>query len=480
MNDSSHQLTLYVDLDGTLTYTDLLFESALVLIKRNPLYLLLCLFWLRQGRARMKAEIANRIELDMSLLPYNETCLDYLRQQAAAGRRLVLASAANQRLARQVADHLGFFDAVLNCNSSVNLKSAVKLRLIQQDAAGQAFAYAGNSRADLAIWSQAREVILVNPSTALTREVNRLCTPSLVIPARPRSLGLIAQALRLHQWAKNLLLFIPLMMAHSLSSDKWFTCLLAFIAFGLCASATYVINDLFDLAADRIHPRKRARAFAAGRLSIAFGLGAAALLLPLSLWLAALTSLPFLGLLLLYLVATLSYSIWLKRVALVDVLILALLYTHRVLAGGVASDIEISSWLLAISLFMCLSLALVKRCAELEPIRDADHEPLAGRGYRDTDLPYLIPMGIASGFIAVMVLALFIDTQAGTAMYPSAWLLWLTLPVILFWIMRMWIKTSRKEIYDDPLLFAITDKASWIVALMIATIVAAASLRISL
>ncbi len=470
MNDSSHQPTLYVDLDGTLTYTDLLFESALVLIKRNPLYLFLCLLWLRQGRARMKAEIANRIELDMSLLPYNETCLDYLRQQAAAGRRLVLASASNQRLTQQVADHLGFFDAVLDCHPSLNLKSAAKLRLIQQDAAGQAFAYAGNSRADVEIWSQAREVILVNASTALTREVHRLCTPSRVIPARPRSLGLIAQALRLHQWAKNLLLFIPLMMAHSLSSDKWLDCLFAFIAFGLCASATYVINDLFDLAADRSHPRKRARAFAAGRLSIAFGLGAAALLLPLSLWLAALTSLPFLGLLLLYLMVTLSYSIWLKRAALVDVLILALLYTH----------IEISSWLLAISLFMCLSLALVKRCAELELIRDADHAPLAGRGYRDTDLPYLIPMGITSGFIAVMVLALFIDTQAGTAMYPSAWLLWLTLPVILFWIMRMWIKTSRREIYDDPLLFAITDKASWIVALMIAAIVAAASLRMSL
>lgn len=480
MNDSAHRSPLYVDLDGTLTYTDLLFESALVLIKKNPLYLFLCLLWLRQGRARTKAEIANRVQLDMALLPYNETCLDYLRQQGAAGRRLVLASAANQRLTRQVADHLGLFDAVLDCHPSINLKSTAKLRLIQQDAAGQAFAYAGNSHADLAIWEQAHEVILVNASTALTRKVNRLCTPSLVIPARPLSVRLLAQALRLHQWAKNLLLFIPLMAAQTLSSDKWLACMLGFIAFGLCASATYVINDLLDLAADRIHPRKRARAFAAGRLSIPFGLGLVALLLPLSLWLAALTSLPFLGLILLYIVVTLSYSFWLKRVALVDVLILALLYTHRVLAGGVASDLEISSWLLAVSLFMCLSLALVKRCAELELISDAEHEPLAGRGYSDKDLRYLMPMGIASGFIAVMVLALFIDTQAGAAMYPRAELLWLTLPIMSFWIMRMWIKTSRKEIDDDPLLFAVTDKVSWTVAFMFAAIVVAASLRISL
>ncbi|TAK92011.1 MAG: UbiA family prenyltransferase [Burkholderiaceae bacterium] len=469
---------LYVDLDGTLTHTDLLFESALVLIKSNLLYIFPCLIWLLQGRAHLKAEIAKRIHLDVSLLPYNETCMNYLRQQRSAGRRLILISASNLGLVQQVADHLGLFDTVMGSDASINLKASTKLRTIERDSAGQPFAYAGNSSADLEIWKQACEVIVVNGSTSLTQQVNRFCPNALMMPARPISPRLIAKALRLHQWTKNLLLFIPLLAAHALSIEKWLTTLLGFIAFGLCASATYVINDLLDLASDRAHPRKRARAFAAATLSIPFGLGVVAVLLPLSLWLAALTSLPFLGLILLYIAVTLTYSTWLKKVAFVDVLVLALLYTHRVLAGGVASGITVSNWLLAVSLFIFLSLALVKRCAELEFMSDAGHESLAGRGYRDTDLPYLISMGIASGFVAVMVLALYIDSQAGAAMYPGAGLLWLILPVMLFWIMRLWIKTARKEIHDDPLLFAITDPVSWIVASTVAGIAAAASLRV--
>jgi len=468
-------LPLYVDLDGTLTYTDLLFESVLLLIKRNPLYVLLCVLWLMQGRGYLKAQIARRIRLDVALLPYNEEFLTYLRQQHASGRRLVLASASDRHLVQMVADHLGIFSGVMGSDVATNLKSAAKLAAIEKDAGATGFAYAGNSSADIAVWSRATEVIVVNAAPSIVKQAQQLKTPTLIIPPRPFKLRLVLKALRLHQWAKNALLFVPLLAAHELSGDRWLSTLLAFVAFGMCASATYIVNDLFDLASDRAHPRKRARPFAAATLSIPFGIALIAVLLPLSLWLAAVISPVYLGLMLLYIVVTLLYSARLKQVAIVDVLVLASLYTHRILAGGVVSDVLISNWLLAVSLFMFLSLALVKRCAELEFMSGDGHVALAGRGYRTSDLSYLISMGIASGFVAVMLLALYIDSQVGGEMYPHAEWLWLILPVVLFWIMRLWLKISRMEIHDDPLLFAITDRTSWVVAIVIGGIAVAAS-----
>jgi 4-hydroxybenzoate polyprenyltransferase/phosphoserine phosphatase len=463
-------LPLYVDLDGTLTYTDLLLESFLLLIKRNPFYILSCLFWLLRGRAYLKAQIARRIDLDAALLPYNDAMLAYLQQQRLAGRRLVLASASNHNLVQCVADYLGLFDAVLGSDETINLKAAAKLCAIERDAGAQGFAYAANGKADLAVWRQAAEIIVVNASAAVVRQAQKLRTPLFIIPPRPFKLRIIVKALRLHQWAKNVLLFAPLLAAHDFAAATWRTTLLAFVVFGMCASATYIINDLFDLASDRAHPRKQSRPFAAATLSIPFGIMLVLILLPSALWLAATISSALLGMMALYTIATLLYSARLKQIAIVDVLVLASLYTHRVLTGGIVSDVVVSNWLLAVSLFVFLSLALVKRCAELEFMSGDGHVSLAGRGYRSTDLTYLISMGIASGFVAVMLLALYVDSQVGGAMYPHAECLWLILPVTLFWIMRLWLKISRMEIHDDPLLFAITDRTSWIVAIVIGAI----------
>ncbi len=468
-------LPLYVDLDGTLTYTDLLFESVLLLIKRNPLYLFLCFAWLLRGRGNLKSQIARRIELDVSLLPYNETLLTYLKEQRAAGRRLVLASASNRMLVQAVADHLAIFDTVLGSDQITNLKSRAKLQAIIADAGPHGFAYAGNGAADLSVWESATEIIVVNAPSAVVTKAHNIKKPALIIPARPFKLLFVIKALRLHQWAKNALLFVPLMAAHDLDLESWLVTLLAFVAFGLCASATYVVNDLFDLASDRAHPRKQARPFAAATLTIQFGIALVLILLPLSLWLAAVISLPFFALMVLYVAATLLYSARLKQIAIVDVLVLASLYTHRILAGGLVSSVVISNWLLAVSLFMFLSLALVKRCAELEFMSGDGKVSLAGRGYRTTDLSYLISMGIASGFVAVMLLALYVDSQVGGYMYPHAEILWMILPLMLFWIMRLWLKISRMEIHDDPLLFAITDRTSWIVAALVAGVTLIAS-----
>ncbi len=471
-------LPLYVDLDGTLTYTDLLFESVLLLIKRNPLYLLLCFAWLLRGRGNLKSQIARRVALDVSLLPYNDALLTYLKQQRAAGHRLVLASASDRTLVQRVADFLGIFDAVLGSDETTNLKSRAKLQAIMADAGSNGFAYAGNGAPDLSVWANATEIIVVNAPSAIVAQAQKIKTPTLIIPPRPFKLRLVIKALRLHQWAKNALLFVPLMAAHDLSAESWLITLLAFIAFGLCASATYVINDLFDLASDRAHPRKQARPFAAATLTIQFGIALVLVLLPLSLWLAAAISLPFFALMALYVVVTLLYSARLKQIAIVDVLVLASLYTHRILAGGLVSAVVISNWLLAVSLFMFLSLALVKRCAELEFMSGDGKVSLAGRGYRTSDLSYLISMGIASGFVAVMLLALYVDSQVGGAMYPHAEILWLILPLMLFWIMRLWLKIARMEIHDDPLLFAITDRTSWIVAVLVACVALVASVGV--
>jgi 4-hydroxybenzoate polyprenyltransferase/phosphoserine phosphatase len=469
-------LPLYVDLDGTLTYTDLLFESVLLLIKQNALYALLCFFWLMRGRGYLKAQIASRVTLNVALLPYNNHVLKYLHQQRALGRRLILASASSRLLVQRVADHLGIFDAVLGSDETVNLKSGNKLRAIEQDAGECGFAYAGNGSADLAVWKKAAEIVVVNASSSVVRQAQNMQAPALVIAPRPFSFRTVFKALRLHQWAKNALLFVPLMAAHEMDPARWMTTLTAFIAFGMCASATYIVNDLFDLASDRAHPRKQLRPFASAALSIPFGMALVLILLPVSLGLAEVISPAFFGMMLLYIVVTLFYSARLKQTAIVDVLILASLYTHRVLAGGVASDVVVSNWLLAVSLFIFLSLALVKRCAELEFMSGDGHVSLAGRGYRSTDLPYLISMGIASGFVAVMLLALYVDSQVGGAMYPHAEILWMILPVTLYWIMRLWLKISRMEIHDDPLLFAITDRASWIVAGVIALLALAAAM----
>lgn len=472
---ASQAVPLYVDLDGTLIYSDLLFESFLLLIKRNAFYIFLCMWWLLRGRGYLKAQIAQRVTLDAALLPYNHALLDWLRRQRAGGRRLILASASDRGLVQQVADHLDLFDAVLGSDGAHNLKARNKLQAIEQDAGAQGFAYAGNAAPDLVVWAKAQEIIVVNASSAIQRQAEKLGTPVLVIAPRPFRWRLVIKALRLHQWAKNALLFVPLMAAHDLQPERWLSTLLAFVAFGMCASATYIVNDLFDLASDRAHPRKRERPFAAATLTIPFGIGLIVVLLPLSLWLAAAISLPFFGLMILYVVATLLYSARLKQLAIVDVLVLATLYTHRILAGGEVSDVVISNWLLAVSLFMFLSLALVKRCAELEVMNEGGRTSAAGRGYRTSDLSYLISMGIASGFVAVLLLALYIDSQEGGGMYPYAEVLWLILPLMLFWIMRLWLKISRMEIHDDPLLFAITDRTSWIVAVLVACIALAAS-----
>jgi len=453
---------LFVDLDGTLIKSDLLIESVLALIRQAPHYLLWLPFWLMQGAARLKAEVARRVALPVDGLPLQRTLLDYIAQARRNGRPVYLATAADHRLAKLVADKLGLFTGVLASDATQNLKGEKKLEAIRRQSEG-AFDYAGNALCDIPIWAQARRGLVVNAMPFVAQMARRRCEVEAVWQDRPSAVGSWLRALRLYQWTKNLLLGVPLVTAHAFSLEKAGLVALAFLAFGLVASAAYVFNDLLDLASDRAHARKRRRPFAAGDLPLGLGLAAVGVCAAAGFGIAMFLPRAFTWALLSYAVLTLSYSLYFKTLALLDVILLGALYTARIIAGAAAIEVEVSFWLLAFSMFVFLSIALLKRSAELATVNPASQAKIAGRDYRRSDFAELKTMGIASGYLSVLVLSLYIDSPGVVALYAHPSRLWALCPLMLYWISRLWIKTSRGEMHDDPLMFSLKDRASWLV-----------------
>jgi 4-hydroxybenzoate polyprenyltransferase/phosphoserine phosphatase len=457
--DVAAGVPLCVDLDGTLIASDTLFELFLVMLRREPWAILALPFWLLRGRAYFKQRLAEREALDVSRLPYRSEVVAYLKQERAGGRTLVLVTAAHQRIADAVAQHLDAFDRVLATDGSVNLKGSRKAAKLVEEYGERGFDYLGDSSADVPVWAAARHALVVG-TPSLEGKAKAVATIEKVFATSAGSVLVWLKALRVYQWVKNILIFVPLVTAHRMSEGALLMqSITAFIAFSLCASAVYVINDLFDLDSDRTHARKSKRPFASGRLSIASGLVAAPLLLVVAFGLSAFLPPLFSAALLLYFVVTLLYSLRFKRSSILDVLILAGLYTIRLIAGAVAVSVPLTFWLLAFSMFLFLSLALVKRVAELRTIPQETTGRLAGRGYRREDLPVLMSLGTASGYTCVMVFALYIDGGTkGLYSHPKA--LWLLCPLLLFWISRIWLVTHRGEMHDDPIVFAFRDSIS--------------------
>jgi len=447
---------LAVDLDGTLIATDLLWESLFLLIRRNPASLFLLPIWLIKGKAYLKCAIAERIDLDPAALPYRDELLQRLREEHTAGRRIVLATAAPRKLAEKIAAYLGIFDLVICTDPACNMASATKRRALSDLFGDGGFDYAGNSRADIPVFEAARRALVVAPDGP-ARRWHRVHGGEL-IEAPEVTLKTIARMLRVHQWVKNALIFVPMVLAHQYFNLELIAdCLLAFISFSTAASAIYILNDFFDLALDRRHPTKRHRPFASGVLSMPFGLGAMAVLLAVSAVTAFLLPPLFGAVLLLYLVATTAYSIAIKRMLLLDVLMLAGLYTLRLLAGCAATGIAVSFWLLAFSIFFFLSLALVKRYVELRLTEVPERERIAGRGYRTEDQDIVALAGMASAFSSALVLALYIQSGATVELYEYPWLMWPLGPIVLYLTMRIWILARRDELHDDPIVFIISD-----------------------
>lgn len=466
---------LVVDLDGTLTPTDTLLEAILGLLKQSPLYLFKLVLWLCAGRAAFKQKVAACSLYTPTHLPWRTEFLAYLQEQHAQGRSLILATAADASIAQIVAHEIGLFDQVIASDGKHNLKGLAKLAAIQQ-AVGARFVYAGDSRADLPIWHAAEAAVLVGTSGAVRREVTRrgIQIERQFLQSGP-SWRVWARALRVHQWVKNLLIFVPLLTAFAFdNTSKCTAALLAFMAFSMAASATYLGNDLWDLQSDRQHPRKKNRPLASGQLTIPMALVAGSLLLAGAWTLAWRVSPAFAGMLAGYVFLTVLYSWTLKQYVLIDVLMLALLYTLRVLAGAVAIAVPVSPWLLAFSVFLFLSLALVKRCAELVSLQHQGKRGSHGRDYQVSDLVVLWPLGIGASLCSVVVFGLFIGSPATQARYGNTDALWLVGIGLIYWVARLWIKTARGEMHDDPIVFALYDFGSRVaIVCMLATLVAA-------
>jgi 4-hydroxybenzoate polyprenyltransferase/phosphoserine phosphatase len=475
MDDLADNLPLAVDLDGTLVRTDTLAEALFGLLRERPAAALGLLPALSGGRARLKARLAAQVELDPALLPLNDPLVEWLRGQRDAGRRLVLVTAADQRIAKAVAARVDLFDEVMASDGTLNLKGSAKAAALVERFGAGGFDYVGDAWADLLVWRSARRAIVVGGARRVraargVAEVERVFPPPVPLArALPR-------AMRPHQWVKNLLLFLPLLAAHQITdAPALAAAMLAFAAFGLTASAVYLLNDLLDLPADRRHPRKRHRPFAAGDLSLATGLALVPALLGAAALLALLLPPAFAAILAGYFVITSAYSFGLKRVPMVDVMLLAGLYTIRVVAGAAAIAIMPSFWLLAFSMFIFLSLALVKRYTELDALRARGELTASGRGWHVDDLPLVQSLGVSAGLICVLVLALYIDSTAAQALYALPEALWLVCPALLYWVSRLWLKTHRGEVHDDPVVFALRDRMSVIIGAVSALIVAVAA-----
>lgn len=477
--DADRDVPLCVDLDGTLVKCDTLHDGLLRLLRRDRRGLLRVLVALLRDRARGKQMLAERDaadgrRLEVQSLPWNRAVLRHLRQEKSRGRRLVLATGADRRVAEQVAAHLGCFDEVVASEHGRNLTGRRKLAALQQRFGR--FDYVGNSGEDAVLLQAARVAVVANPTAQLRARMRSGKVPvAATLSERAPLRQSLPQALRLHQWVKNLLLVVPLLLSHRAGLAQGLAAVVAFVAFGCMASACYVWNDLLDVDSDRRHGSKRRRPFAAGELGLPEGAMLMAALLVAAFGLCLLLPGSFALWLCGYGAVTTVYSLGLKRVAIADVLVLAGLYTLRLFAGGAATGTAISAWLSTFAIFFFLSLALVKRMQELETLRQREGAVIPGRGYRVTDLELIRSLGVAAAVAALVILALYVRDPGATTLYAHPERLWMLLPLLGFWLLRMWMLASRGLLEDDPVLFTLRDRVSVGLAAATAVVVLAAS-----
>ena len=454
-------LPLVVDLDGTLIRSDSLHESAALAIRLNFLAIFNILYWTLRGPQYLKFRLAEMVAINVATLPYHAELLAYIRQERSVGRRIVLATAADGSIAQAVAGHLGVFDDVLASAVDCNLKGTRKLSAIRS-LLGQKFVYAGDSRADIPIWSSSTAAILVGASPGVRRKVLSVGVPidKEFVGSSLNGMDWLS-ALRVHQWAKNTLLFVPMLMAFSFfPTSRLLEIVGVFVSFSLVASASYLFNDILDIESDRDHLRKRNRKLASGELSIAKALQMGVFLLVLGLVIAWCISLPVGMCVVSYLFLTMSYSLVFKHYVLLDVIFLAALYTLRIFTGAVAISVVLSPWLLSFSMFLFFGLALVKRCAELTALVGVGRVSASGRDYRVSDLPVLTALGVGAVVAAAVVFGLFIMSPETQSRYSHADILWFALVGLIYWAGRLWIKTSRGEMHDDPVVYTLKDRGS--------------------
>jgi 4-hydroxybenzoate polyprenyltransferase/soluble P-type ATPase len=459
-------LTVVVDLDGCLVASDTLWESLLVYLRRNPFNIVRALFWLFQGKTAFKSNLATQVTLDVSGLPYRREVISLLEDLKQRRRRILLATGAHISIASRIADHLGVFSSVLATDNGPAVTGERKRSLVLSELGQCCFAYIGNSAADLPVWRASELAILVDAPEScrkkLCQDRKRILT---LLPRRGCAIHRWLRAIRVYQWIKNLLVFVPVVLAHRVfQPSSVLASVAAFVAFSLAASAGYLINDLTDIECDRRHPTKRRRALACGDVSIPEALFLIGVLLGSAFVLAASVSVISSGILAAYLAGAVIYSCRLKRRLAADTVALALFYTMRILYGATAAQIQISVWTLAFCVFASLSVALVKRIAELRlTTQGGAYE--SRRGYFSSDLQPLIAQASASAYMALLVLALYVNSPEVQTLYRRPWVLWLLCPSLMYWFNRIIMLANRGDIDIDPILFAFRDKASWLVGM---------------
>jgi 4-hydroxybenzoate polyprenyltransferase/phosphoserine phosphatase len=473
-------IPLLIDLDHTLIRTDLLMETALAYVAANPLRMLSLPAWLWQGRAHLKRKLAEAVDLDPELVPVNEKVVELATEAKREGRQVFLVTASDALLANKIAARFPFLDGVISSDGTTNLKGSHKAAFVSEHFPG-GYDYVGDSAADLHVWRSARKIIAVAPDAPTLRKVQALDKPTTVIEGNSRLRALI-KAARLHQWAKNSLIFVPAVLSGTIFDiETLINCALAFLALGLIALGTYLVNDLLDINHDRRHWSKRFRPIAAGDLPIGMAVAAAAVSIVAGLAIGVFVSLGVLGGLLAYLVLTLAYSIHIKRVAILDVVVLATLFTLRLAIGIAAADVFPSPWLLVFSMGLFTSLSIAKRYTEIQRTAAKGDTVVPGRGYIAADAPLVLGLGLATGTASVLVLVLFLIFDAFQRdIYTNPHWLWLFPIIIFLWIGRIWLISQRGELNDDPVVFALKDRQSLVLGVLMAAAFALAWLGVPL
>jgi 4-hydroxybenzoate polyprenyltransferase len=474
MKSPAGTVPLCVDLDGTLILTDSLLESLVKLLKVRPLYLLFFPLWLLSGRAELKRKVAQLVTLDTTSLPYRSKLVAFLKAENKRGRTLVLATAADEKIAQGIADHFGFFSKIVASDGKRNLKGGQKAAALEQLYGPLGFDYVANSLADIPVWAKAQQALAVGISPGLLRRIRRSVPVEEMFGPTNISWTKVAKLFRVQHWAKNILIFSPLLLSHQIQDlTAWSQSTVTFVAFSLVASAVYVINDMLDIETDRYHASKQDRPFASGTVPLGLGMVIAPVLIFIAFVIGS-TVQPQVDLLLIvYVCLNLAYTLRLKRVLFLDVLLLPSFYVLRIFIGSVATDIPISPWFMVLSLFLFLSLALVKRISELIELKEENMES-TGRCYLPGDKELLLNFGATSGYLSVLVFALYLNGSDVQSLYEYPNILWGICPILLYWLSRLWLLAGRGEVTYDPIIFAFKDKVSFLTALLAVAIWCAA------
>lgn len=469
---------LCVDCDGTLIATDLLHESLTQYLLKYPWRVLSVLRWIIGGRSQLKRELAIRAPISAQTLPYRSEVIDYIRRRREEGGNVYLVTAADSEQARKVARHMGLFDDVYASNDGMNLKGEAKAEYLVARFGEGEFDYIGDSEVDIEIWKRAHLAIVATASEAFVEKVRTINSEVIHLEQRKSNNTKWLRLIRIHQWTKNFIIFLPLIAAHQIFNIHLVALsFAAFVAMCLVASATYIVNDLYDMLYDREHPSKKLRPLANGSVTIPSAVILIGALLLSGAVIASALPVAFQWVVLLYLASTLLYSFWIKKVAVADTVLLASLYTLRIIAGHSVTGIRFSLWLLAFAIFIFFSLALAKRFVELtEELPLGDGGKVKGRGYRAEDIPVVGILGGASGMISVLIIILYINSPDVLLLYRNPMILLLLAPLILYWIGRLWIIAYRSELHYDPVLFALKDRQSYYVALAMALVIVGATI----